>query len=626
MKVKKTILFFFKYYIIGIGMRRVMRNKIKYFFFSILTVIAISINKKMIYEKLLPNLDILKLSFIVMAILTIALYLFYKRYNKKIHPMKHILAIIFSLCYVIGNSYQEIASWDLVFSSVPLFLTSIIQIFCYYYLIKTILCFIDTFLERKVTFKFNTKNKIIKLFKEHPFLFSLIVILLFWLIYMIAFYPLILSKDPSFQIKQFFNVKTKYIDYVIPLSDKVNLTNHHPVFHTMLLGGSIKLGRLLGSDNLGLFIYAIMQSITLASSLAYTISYLYKKKESLILSFVLLMIYSLVPMFPFYAMSAVKDTLYTAIIIFFVITLFTIIDNNKEIKTSKYLVLLLLSILLYLLRNNGIYVAVGTILVLAIYRRKEFIYLIATLLFVIGTYISYDKILLPALKIPAGSIREELSVPFQQTARYVKEHGDEIPLKDRKKIDKLLEYDTLKDRYNPNLADPVKNKYNKYTTKKELKDYFRVWWKEFLIHPTTYIEATLNNTYGYFYPDTANWYIYSGKNYNKLITEDNLVNYHYNKLSTLRMILSGYGIIFPYIPLIGLISNIGFSAMGLITLIVYLLTSRYKKYVIAMLPSLLSLAICFISPANTYFRYTMPFTFLMPFYVSYVYLLLVKDN
>ena len=121
MKVKKTILFFFKYYIIGIGMRRVMRNKIKYFFFSILTVIAISINKKMIYERLLPNLNILKLSFIVMAILTIALYLFYKQYNKKIHPMKHILALIFSLCCVIGNSYQEISSWDLVFSSVPLF-------------------------------------------------------------------------------------------------------------------------------------------------------------------------------------------------------------------------------------------------------------------------------------------------------------------------------------------------------------------------------------------------------------------------------------------------------------------------------------------------------------------------
>ena len=602
-----------------------MKNNIKYFFLSILTVIAISINKKMIYDGLIPNINIVKLSFTMMAITTIFIYLFYKKYSKKLHPLKHILAVIFSLCYVIGNSYQEISSWNLVFSTVPLFLISIMQVFCYYYLIKTIFCFIDTLLERKRTIKVNTNNKLVKLFQEHPFLFSLIVMLLFWLIYMIAFYPLILSKDPSFQIKQFFNVKTKYIDYVIPLSDKVNLTNHHPVFHTMLLGGSIKLGRLLGSDNLGLFIYAIMQSITLASSLAYTIYYLYKKKKSLVLSFILLMIYSLVPMFPFYAMSAVKDTLYTAVIIFFVITLFTILDN-KEIKTSKYIVLLLLSILLYLLRNNGIYVVVGTILVLAIYRRKEFIYLTAVLLFVISTYISYDKILLPALKIPAGSIRETLSVPFQQTARYVKEHGDDIPLEDKKKIDKVLEYDTLKDRYNPNLADPVKNKYNKYTTKKELKDYFGVWEKEFLKHPDTYIEATLNNTFGYFYPDTSNWYIYSGKNNNKLITEDNLVNYHYNKLVPLRIVLSAYGIIFPYIPLIGLISNIGFSAMLLLTIIVYLLISKYRKYIIAMLPSLLSLAICFISPANTYFRYSMPFTFLIPFYVSYVYLLLVKEN
>ena len=73
-----------------------MRNKIKYFFFKYINSYSNSINKKMIYEKLLPNINILKLSFIVMAILTIALYLFYKRYNKKIHPMKHILAFIFS--------------------------------------------------------------------------------------------------------------------------------------------------------------------------------------------------------------------------------------------------------------------------------------------------------------------------------------------------------------------------------------------------------------------------------------------------------------------------------------------------------------------------------------------------
>ena len=159
-----------------------------------------------------------------------------------------------------------------------------------------------------------------------------------------------------------------------------------------------------------------------------------------------------------------------------------------------------------------------------------------------------------------------------------------------------------------------------------MKDYFQVWWKEFLLHPTTYLEATLNNTYGYFYPDTSNWYIYSGKNYNKLITEDNLVNYHYNKLSFLRTILSGYGIMFPYLPVIGLLANIGFSAMTLLTIMTYLLCSKEKKYIIAMLPSFLSLLICFISPANTYFRYSMPFVFLIPFYTSYIYLILRENN
>ena len=123
-----------------------MKNNIKYFFLSILTVIAISINKKMIYDGLIPNINIVKLSFTMMAITTIFIYLFYKKYSKKLHSLKHILAVIFSLCCVIGNSYQEISSWNLVFSTVPLFLISIMQVFCYYYLIKTIFCFIDTLL------------------------------------------------------------------------------------------------------------------------------------------------------------------------------------------------------------------------------------------------------------------------------------------------------------------------------------------------------------------------------------------------------------------------------------------------------------------------------------------------
>ena len=42
----------------------------------------------------------------------------------------------------------------------------------------------------------------------------------------------------------------------------------------------------------------------------------------------------------------------------------------------------------------------------------------------------YSKVILPYFKITNGSIREMLSIPFQQTARYVKNHGDEISEED----------------------------------------------------------------------------------------------------------------------------------------------------------------------------------------------------
>ena len=58
----------------------------------------------------------------------------------------------------------------------------------------------------------------------------------------------------------------------------------------------------------------------------------------------------------------------------------------------------------------------------------------------------------------------------------------------------------------------------------------------FLKHPEVYVEATLNNIYGYFYPGHTRWYIYS--NYYSLINDEGVVDYHYNSLQPLRDILA----------------------------------------------------------------------------------------
>lgn len=334
-------------------------------------------------------------------------------------------------------------------------------------------------------------------------------------------------------------------------------------------------------------------------------------------------------MFAFYAMSGVKDTLYTSFIIFYVLFMLNfIMYKRKEKLTILEVILATLNLILVMLfRNNGLYVVILSFPLLFFISKTNLFRLILIFVISVGFYYCYSNVILPSFGIADGSIREALSIPFQQTARYVKEHEEDLSNNDKKVIDKILGYDDLAERYDPTIADPVKNNYNKYATSDDLKEYFKVWFDGLLKHPGTYVEATMNNTYGYFYPNDTNWYIYS--KYDDRITEDNLVDYHYNGLKPLRNVLTGYGVAFPYIPIIGLISNIGFSAWIMFIMCAYLIERKKKKYIIALMPLLVSLLICVASPVTTYFRYAMPYVFIMPMLVIWFLYLLkgsVKDE
>ena len=141
----------------------------------------------------------------------------------------------------------------------------------------------------------------------------------------------------------------------------------------------------------------------------------------------------------------------------------------------------------------------------------------------------------------------------------------------------------------------------------DLKEYFKAWYRGLTKHPGTYIEATINNTYGYFYPNAIKWYTYH--KYDSRVTKDNLVDYSYNDLQGIRDTLVVYQGIYPYIPFVGLISNIGFNTWMLLIMGVYLITFKKKEYLIVLMPLYVSVLICIASPANTYFRYAMPYIF-----------------
>lgn len=551
----------------------------------------------------------------MIAYALVAFFLF-REYNKfyfkknKQNGWFIFLSILFSIFVTIGYSYNKINSWDLCFSNFIFIIITIFKVVGYSFLFNLIINKIDSFIiNNKSDIKLSKRLQ--KVFEEKPFISSIIIMLICWLPYIIAFFPAILSPDPSFQIKQFFGIETKYMDYTIQYENGSTITNHHPVLHTVLLGGCTKIGHILfNSTNMGLFLYSIIQIAILVSVLAFTIKYMKTLKTPYYIRFLTLIFYSLVPVFPLYAMSAVKDVIFTALVILYMISVYHLIKNNKE-KLSKFtnFRLAILMLLIMLMRNNGIYLILMSFPLLLIINKNR-VKLLLVILAPVILYSGYNNYLLPYLKISQGSVREMLSIPFQQTARYVKENYDNLDEDEIKAIDKVLDISTLASRYKPEIADPVKNKFNKYTTDQELKDYFSIWLKGLTKRPDIYIEATLNNIYGYLMPNTGNWYVYN--KYDKRLSEEKIFNYEYNDLKITRSILAGYAESFPYIPFIGLIVNIGFSVWVYMYMFISLIAKKKYKYLIYITPMISLFLVCLASPVNTYFRYAMPFIFAMP--------------
>lgn len=593
-----------------------MKKKLFFWLLVLCTFMGLGFDIYNLYEG--ETRDLLKLGLIGSVLLIYFIYKFYQK-STIIHKKKSlkVLSLILAFFMIFGNSFMCVGSTALIFKNIGYFLLSLIMYIGYYYLFLVLISYLFRFLDKNNFSEENKEkkdNKFVATFKKHPFLFSLCFIVICWLPYIISYYPIILSPDPSFQIRQFFGIRTKYADYAILLDENVVMTNHHPVTHTMLLGGCLKLGTMIGNDNLGLFFYSIIQISVLASVLAFSIYYMQKMGLKTKYLIGVLLIYALVPMFPLYAMSGVKDVLFGAFIFLYFIFLHNLVKTKCEgYKWWNYLLIIILLILICLFRNNGIHVLILSLPFTLIIARKKWKQLLTVMVCVFGFYGVFDKVILPYYKITPGSIREVLSVPFQQTARLAKYHGDEFTEEEIATIDKILGYDDLAERYDPELADPVKNEFNKYATDEDLKKYFKVWFNGLIKHPGTYIEATMNNVYGFFYPEKTKWYVYY--NFDNRITENGF-DYHYNSLETSRNILSEYAVAFPYIPGIGLISNIGFNVWIIFTLFAYAIYKKLYKNILVLAPALILILVCVVGPANTYFRYALPFIFAMPFIIG----------
>lgn len=558
------------------------------------------------------------------AIIFFLLAYFYYQVSKKVDKQDKRLnrvtlcgSLIFAFFMVFGNSFINLNNWDLVFKSKFQMLISMINYIGYVILFKTLLTSfimgIKDILKKQVNLKERSKNKENKIWspikeiqEAHPILFYMVCFIICWLPYIIIFYPGTLNRDSLLEIEQYLG--------------EIEWTTHHPILPTIIFGTFMKIGVFcLTNDNLGIFFNNIFQIILGTALLSYSMNYIYTLTQSKKIKYGIFIFFAFFPTWPIHFYTEVKDIYFSMSILFYVIFSMKFIIAEGKLNKKQWMTYLVSMILVYLFRNNGVYIVLFSLPFLAIIvKKREKIKIIACSTFAIVLCFSLTQIYTKANNITNGSVREALAIPLQQTARYVMEY--ELTQEEESTISKLVDIEDIRQNYFPETVDFVKKNFKPSATKEDLKEYFIQWFKMFFKHPNVYLKATMNATYGYYYPDRKEYK--DGVAFYDIDTPDyrNVSNFDIHFLSHTEvyrdmMIRATY--MLRNMPIIGLLFSCGFYTWGVIVITLILWYFKRKREMVILVPLYTIILVCTASPVNAFVRYMIPVMLTLPFVIGF---------
>lgn len=489
-------------------------------------------------------------------------------------------------------------------------------------------------------------------FDRHPFAAPALVLALCWLPVLIGYAPALFMWDTNTQILQWFGLPNHISSSVDLLDSSVLLTQHHPPLHTALVGLCVQAGiSLAGSENLGIFIYAVLQWIVdiLAISWAFRIAQIVGAPHAP--HFVALGFIALVPAYSNYSVLVTKDVLFASALLLFAIELVYLVfcaasSDGRIAFSRRHAVLLVAGALGAALLRSGMIVAVAggalaaTLLLWRMQRRLAReglrpvsarsllrIPLIALAL-VIAANLLLARVVYPALAITPSSKREALSIPMQQVARFMRDRPDAVQPEDLRAIDRVLDAPSLARLYDPSKSDPVKATYKEQASSDDLSAFWQTWARLFARDPGCFISATAANYYGYFYPAHAMSWSYTSY-FSSLVMANTETNLIYSDIASyfsfhqldhpfvraLDGLCSGYRLLFQRLPFLTLTMQAALYDWALVLLTAYAVRRRRSHAAVFLVPAWVVLLIALVGPCNatTYFRYAYPVALLAPF-------------
>lgn len=597
-------------------------------------------------------------------------------------------ALLFALAQVVGSVFSKADAADgyaLHWPPLPLTFLALVAIAMVAFVL---LCLLFGWLDARRAKGWRTFSAQGR-FARHSFAISAVIIAVCWLPYLVVFFPGSLPWDGVRSMNQFIT--------------DAPLENHHPVLMNALYAGLMTLGRTLYSDNLGLLLIVVFQYVACVVSFALCIRQLVRMDSPRGLVIVSLAFVALHPVWGAFAQAAFKDTLFNGVLCLFVLAVVCVLRARPATRRD-WVLLLLASLALCFTRNNGIYLAAPTLLVVLIYvvcanrriereawacmrtglvgsgacetaqgagatqgaakrvtpdagegegkrervavreartaaqgadasgtgalrthmaRRESTASAGVTLGVTVLAYLLAFQVIYPLAGI-AKEEKEMLSVPFQQTARCLLEHPDDVTDEERAAISAILPYDELASLYNPDLSDPVKESvYDEHgnMTPEQRSDYFSAWLSMGLRHPLTYLRATIANTYAYFYP----WEII-GEDIDRPVLHfymqgepiNQTFDVHYLMPDELRQAVNDFLVAQYDVPVLQAIWSPALYIWIFLVLCAYALRSRNYAALIVAIPLLMLLITTLAGPLNGHLRYILPLAAALPLFAGCV--------
>lgn len=452
------------------------------------------------------------------------------------------------------------------------------------------------------------------------FFLSFGIILLCWIPVFLAYYPAIMSYDFHRQSQDAWR-------------GWIWFTTHHPLIHTALIRWFLLLGDAIGSFQVAMALFSIMQMLVLSSVYAYSCTMITRLTGKKWPMWVATAWFALLPFHPVMALSMTKDTLFTGFMVLFVVLMLEYrMATTQKKRILLYIALIIIGVLALMFRNNAAYAFLAFALFYILFTKKQRLQILLLCVAVLlGSHIVKET-MQKSMEARDGNSIEMYSIPLQQMCRTGANHFGYLTEDDHFSLNYYVPEEYWLG-YMPHIADSLKSSValsTHITWQNDVPSFIKTWVRLGVKYPNDYLDAFLAMTQGYWFiddmshaevlgfgEDTNLGFLYTF-NASKSDVFEGVESHSYlpGLLKIYQKIVNGNS--YQYWPVLRLLFKPAFYTWIFLLCIMSVSYLKEKNKVILYLFPFMYLMTLLLGPVVN-FRYVYPVISTIPFFIAWVF-------